>query len=196
MTTALKHDEAARAGQQMAENLAGAAPWLREWGFIPTHDHAAGAGNDMDMRLNIDRYRVPDVETLLVNAHRVRVARQALLDSGAISAKDWAAVRGCSLDTAHKQIRRAYKRNEIVTVTTSGEVRVPAVLLDEALDVRDVWQPVISSLREARLTDWSIWGWMVRPNAGLSGEVAAEVIASDPDRVYSAAHRRMVRDTS
>ena len=198
----LGHDDVAQAGLQMAENLAGLAPWLREWGFVPALDCTSDiAGQEPDasavtLRLDVSRYRVPSVETLLVNADRVHTARQALLDTGSLSAKDLAGVRRCSLNTAHKQIQRACKRDDLVTVAVSGEVRVPAVLLDEALDVRTVWQPVIAKLREARLGDWAIWGWIARPNAGLSGQIASEVIEANPERVYAAAHRRMVQATS
>ena len=67
---------------------------------------------------------------------------------------------------------------------------MPAVLLDEALEVREDWTPVVSMLREAGMNGWGIWRWIAEANAGLSGEIAADVIETNPDRVYAAAERR------
>ena len=198
MATPSQRDDVAQAGRQVAERLVDLTPWLQGWGLVPVRRDAdaTGKGGIDDVLVDDRHYRCPSTETLILNAQRVRLARQELLDMGSLSTKDLAAARDCSLNTVHKQIQRACKRDELIAVTVSGEIRVPAVLLDDALDVRPAWQPVISVLKEARLSDWAIWGWIARPNAGLSGQVAADVIDADPERVYAAAHRRMVQATS
>ncbi len=198
MAAALERDDASQVGKQAVELSAAAMPWLRDWGFIPLRapSDAEGEGDVNDLLVDDRHYRCPDTETLIINAHRVRAARQALLDTGSLSVKELAAGRRSPPNTIRKQIQRACKRNELISVTVSGEVRVPAVLLDEALDVRSVWWPVIAHLRDARLSDWAIWGWIARPNGGLSGQVAAEVIKENPERVYAAAHRRMAQAIS
>ena len=135
-------------------------------------------------------YERPDPETRLLNASRVRAARQALVDLGTFSISEIARTRQVAANTVHKQVQRACERGEMLTVTLNGERHVPVVLLDEALDVRREWQPVISTLLGAGMSCWGVWRWMATPNAGLSGDIAAEVIETRPERVYAAARRR------
>ncbi len=198
MSATLDQGEAEMAGRHMARSLADLAPWLRGWGFVPMKPNTDGLGDADTETLIADegRYRCPDMESRILNAHRVHESRQGLLDTGSLSTRDLARGRNCSLNTVQRQIQRSCKRNELVVVTVSGEIRVPAVLLDDAFDVRTVWRPVITELREARLNDWAIWRWIARPNAGLSGKIAADVIETDTEHVYEAAHRRMIQATS
>ena len=200
MASGLERDDVALVGRQMAEHLVETESWLREWGFLPVRMRAGevterhGEPDAADVLIDDSRYRIPNMETLIVNACRVRAARQALLDTGSLSAKELAGVRGCSAGTLHKQIQRSAKRGELFTVTVAGELRIPAVLLDEAADFRADWKPVISELCDAGMSSWSIWGWIAEPNAGLSGEIAAEVIETDPERVLSAARRSAIQE--
>ncbi|WP_420443247.1 hypothetical protein [Candidatus Poriferisodalis sp.] len=137
-----------------------------------------------------DRYQRPDPETLLLNAYRIHAGRQALVDQGTFTVKEIASTRDRPTNTVHKQIQRACERGALFTVAVNGEKHVPAVLLDEALEVREKWEPVVSTLRSAGMTGWGIWRWIAEPNAGLSGEIAADVIETNPDRVDAAAQRR------
>ena len=137
-----------------------------------------------------------DQEARLLNAHRVHVGRQALIDRGTFTVKEIAATLDRRVNTVHKQIRRACERGALFTVIVNGETHVPAVLLDEALEVRREWQPVVSVLGDAGMSGWGIWRWIVEPNAGLSGEIAAEVIATNPERVHAAAQRRAAQITT
>ena len=206
MAQTLDHDEAALAGRRMAERMAGASAWLTEWGFMAPAIVAArterGDGDaatdtelDTEEVLGIvdGRYRRPDMEVRIINAHRVHASRQSLLDSGAFTVKQLAEALDRPVNTVRKVLQRASKRGALFTVTVGGETHIPSVLLDEALDVRSEWQPVISVLQEAGLSSWVIWGWIAEPNAGLSGEIAAEVITSNPERVCAAARRRLIQ---
>ena len=78
----------------------------------------------------------------------------------------------------------------------SGRIHIPAVLLDDACHARSEWKPVIAALTESPMTDWAKWGWIAGPNAGLSGEIAAEVIETNPQRVHAAARRKVIQETS
>ena len=200
MATETEHDEVAIAGRQMAAHLARTESWLREWGFLSVQPRAVKSGEQLgepetaDALIDDRSYRIPGMEAVVVNACRVRAARQALLDTGSLSAKELASARGCSKGTAHKQIQRSCERGELFTVRVAGELRIPAVLLDEAAEFRADWKPVITELRNAGMSGWSMWGWISEPNPALSGEVAAEVIEANAERVRSAARRAVVQE--
>ena len=194
-------EAATGADQLVAARAAEVVAWMIEWGFADLPSAPTGLRSRQGRRppglsdeevLGVveDRYRRPDHEARLLNAHRVHAGRQALVDQGTFSVKEIAATRGQSVNTVHKQIQRACERGELFTVALNGERHVPAALLDEALGVREQWRPVVSALGDAGMTGWGIWRWIAEPNAGLSGEIAADVIAADPDRVYAAARRR------
>ena len=206
MAQTLGQDEATQAGRRMAERMAAASAWLTEWGLTtsdlvlanPQRGIAVGPQKGEPSAEDVlgvveDHYLRPDMEVSILNAHRVHAARQTLLDSGAFTVKQLAAAHGRPVNTVHKLIQRAGKRGEVLAVTVNGETHIPAVLLDEALEFRAHWQPVISVLQDAGMTGWGIWRWIAEPNAGLSGEIAAELIESSPERVYAAARRRVIQ---
>ena len=143
-----------------------------------------------------DHHRRPDPEILLINAYRIYRARRALIDQGTVTINKIAAAHRCHPSTARRRIQRACDRNELFTVRVSGQIHIPAVLLDNACDARSEWQPVLAALAGSRMTDWAKWGWIAGPNAGLSGEIAAEVIETNPQRVRSAARRKVIQETS
>lgn len=192
-------------GFERGEHLVGKAnvadEWLIQWGFAEPAPNR-GTSRQIDeaeptsgavLGVVGDRYRRPDPETRLLNACRVHAARQALVDQGTYTVKEIAQTRGSSVNAVHKQVQRARKRSELLTVAVNGETHLPEVLFDNGLDVRREWKPVISALREAQMSDWGIWRWIAEPNSGLSGEIAAEVIKTDPERVNEAARRRAVQ---
>ena len=125
-----------------------------------------------------------------MNAARVQAARQALVDQGTCTVREIASMQGRPKSTVHQRVRRACSRGALFTVAFDGETHVPAVLLDAALEARACWAPVVSALGNAGMTGWGIWRWIAEPNAGLSGEIAVDVIEADPGRVYAAAERR------
>ena len=142
-----------------------------------------------------DHHRRPDPEVLLINAYRIYRARRALIAQGTITVNEIATAQRCHPSTARRRLQRACKRHELFTVRINGRIHVPAVLLDHRRQARPEWQPVIAALTQARLSDWAKWRWIARPNAGLSGEIAAEVINTDPERVRTAALRRVAQST-
>ena len=181
--------------------------WLSMWGMIdPSQaqtnlhvdarrsegapDPSAASGETADY------HRRPDPEVLLINAYRIYRARRALIAQGTVTVSDIATAHPCHPSTARRRIQRACDRDELFTVRVSGRIHVPAVLLDDTCHARPEWQPVIAALAQTGMTDWAKWGWIARPNAGLSGQIAAEVIGSNPERVYSAARRRVIQATS
>ena len=182
--------------------------WLAMWGMIdPCHAQtnrdvrARGAEGEPDPQGPSsaeagDRHRRPDPEVLLINAYRIYRARRALIDQGTVTVNKIAAAHRCHPSTARRRIQRACDRDELFTVRISGRIPIPAVLLDDACRPRPEWQPVLAALTESRMTDWAKWGWIAGPNAGLSGEIAAEVIETNPQRVHSAARRKVIQETS
>ena len=180
------------------------ADWMTLWGFVDTDSAPSSLRSRQyrgepefsaaEVRSAVgDRYQRPDPEALLLNVVRIHAGRQALVDQGTYTVGEIATARNRPRNTVHKEVQRACERGALFTVAVNGEKHVPAVLLDEALEVREDWVPVVSALREAGMSDWGIWGWIAEANAGLSGEVAADVIESDPDRVYAAAERRVAQ---
>ena len=184
-----------------AERYVRHVAWLSVWGLAdprfasaarrpPSRSDEHKLGVDDVLGILEDHYRRSDPETRLLNAHRVHRARQALVDQGTYTVKEIAEARDQPVNTVQRQLQRACKRGNLFTVSVNGEKHVPAVLLDEALEVRHEWTPAVSALEDAGMTNWGIWRWIAEPNAGLSGGIAADVIEKDPGRVYAAAQRR------
>ena len=199
---ALLRRDAAEAGD--AELL----EWLSMWGMIDpsqAHTHLDVRKPDAEGEPDPqgpssaeaeDHHRRPDPEVLLINAYRIYRARRALIDQGTVTVNEIAAAQRCHPSTARRRIQRACDRDELFTVRVSGRIHVPAVLLDDACHARSEWKPVIAALTESRMTDWAKWGWIAEPNAGLSGQIAAEVIETNPQRVHAAARRKVIQETS
>ena len=182
--------------------------WLSMWGMIDPSQaqtnlnvDARGSEGEPDPQGPSsaqpgDHHRRPDPEVLLINAYRVCRARRALIDQGTVTVNEIAAAHRCHPTTARRRIQRACDRNELFTVRISGRIHVPAMLLDHRCHARPEWQPVIATLAEARMTDWAKRGWIAEPNAGLSGEIAAEVNETNPQRVHAAARPKVIQETS
>lgn len=211
MTERSSLDDLAEASRQMATRLAGIEAHLRghgytlintdilnAWRFSEPNIPAAHQKNPEDVLETVAqaRYEWPDMESRLINAVRVRQARQQLISQGSYSVKQIAEALDQQVNTVHKRLQRASDRAELFVVVAEAQRLVPAVLLDEALDTRLEWHPVIKALRASNMSEWAMWGWIAEPNAGLSGDIAAEVITADPERVYAAAQRRLVQATS
>lgn len=139
--------------------------------------------------------RLAGIEAHL-HGHRYTLINTDLLNVWRLSGPNIAGALDQQANTVHKRLQRASDRAELFVVVADKERLVPAVLLDEALDTRPEWQPVIEALRASNMSGWAMWGWIAEPNAGLSGDIAAEVITTDPERVYAAAQQRLVQATS
>ncbi len=194
-------DSTTRTIRLVGAQVADCARWFTLWGFANPDSARSGLRSQphrdeyefsaAEARRAVgDRYERPDPEALLLNVARIHAGRQALVDQGTCTVGEIAAARGRPRNTVHQEVRRACERGALFTVGVNGEKHVPAVLLDDALEVREDWAPVVSTLREAGMNGWGIWRWIAEANAGLSGEVAADVIENNPDRVYAAAERR------
>ena len=174
----------------VSTQVADCARWLTLWGFANPDSAPSSPGSRphrdehefsaAEARSAIgDRYQRPDPEALLLNVLRIHAGRQTLVDQGTYTVGEIATARNRPRNTVYQEVRRACERGALFTVAVNGEKHVPAVLLDEALEVR-----------EAGMNAWGIWRWIAEANAGLSGEIAADVIETNPDRVYAAAERR------
>ena len=194
----------AQACRLMGERIREHAGWLALWGFVPNapagyEQESPSSRPDDDLGITDavdafgDRYRRTKPESLLLNALRVHRGRQALVDQGTFAVKEIAAALDRPVNTVRKQVERACASGALFTVMVNGERHIPAVLLDEALEARPEWKPVVAILSEAGMSGWGMWRWIAKPNAGLSGEIAAEVIRTNPVRVLAAAQRRVAQ---
>ncbi|MEZ5378808.1 MAG: hypothetical protein R2733_20070 [Acidimicrobiales bacterium] len=135
----------------------------------------------------VSRPASPMIEARVLNAIRIRESRVALVATGAFTVAELARGRGTSAAAVHAWLRRAVERHRLLSINNGGEVLVPAVLLDEALDPVPEWQPVLEVLAATGLDDWQQWSWIMSPCSWLSDQVPAVVMAVNPERVLAAA---------
>lgn len=131
-----------------------------------------------------------DAERDIVNALRVRTLRQHLVDSGCYTVDELARGRDSNPNAVHSWLRTAVKAHRLVKVSIGNEVVVPAVLLDEAFDIKPQWQRAIAALAEIGLDPWAIWAWLATPTGWLDDRSPADLIDTDPDLVANAAAAR------
>lgn len=129
-------------------------------------------------------------EVAVLNATRLRQARQKLVDSGALTVAELAAGRGAELNTTHQWLRRGAKTHRLLAVTTSNKTLVPLGLLDEAFDPIPAWQPVLEALHQAGESSWGAWAWIATETSWLDGQRPIDLIDSEPDLVMRAAKAR------
>ncbi len=135
----------------------------------------------------VSRPASPAIEARILNAIRVRESRSALVATGAFTINELARGRGTSAAAVHAWLRRAVERHRLISINNGGEVLVPAILLDEALDPIPEWQPVLEALDAAGLDNWQAWSWIMSPSTWLDHHVPAAVMAVNPRRVALAA---------
>lgn len=132
----------------------------------------------------------PVPEATVQQARRLASLRGALLGQGAFSTSAIAQGRGMSPSAVRTWLSRQRKADRLFTVTHEGETLVPAFLLDELMEPRDLLRPAISALRGAGEDGWALWAWFATPSPWLGGEAPALVAEHEPERVAEAAHRR------
>ncbi len=137
--------------------------------------------------------RLPSTAAAVMNAVRLREFRQSLADRGAFTVDDLTRGLGMKRGTAQKWLERHVKAGRLFTVKVDGRVLVPASLLDEAFDPIEAWEPILERLGQVESSGWALWAWIDAPLSALSGDIASEVIATDPDRVLRAADRRVAQ---
>lgn len=152
-----------------------------------------GDAGDVVALVNALPLRLPDSETAILNAVRIRTFRQSLLDRGAFSIDDLAAGRMTERGAARKWLERQVAAKRLFTVKVDGRVFVPASLLDTAMEPIDTWAPILAALLEAERSPWDVWAWIDGPVSLLSGEVPSDLIETDPDRVRRAVERRVAQ---
>ena len=86
-------------------------------------------------------------------------------------------------------IARHRAADRIFTVIANGDTYLPALLLDEAADVRAGTAGAIAPLKAAGLDAWALWVWFTTPSPWLDGQRPADLLANgDTDRLAAAAH--------
>ena len=137
--------------------------------------------DDLDLRGSVPR---PVVD----QAHRVATRRRRLVDEGAWSVGDLAAVRGATRGAVHTWLTRQRDNDQLFTVSLGRETYVPALLLDEAAEPHDGLERVIGPLKQAGLDSWALWVWLDSPSGWLDGQRPADLISSgDVDAAARAA---------
>jgi hypothetical protein len=123
-------------------------------------------------------------------ARRLAGLKASLLRTGAFTTAALADARGIRANTARQWISRLRRSNRVFTVTQDGEALVPAFLLDAALEPRAEATEAIAVLREAGEDGWALWAWFASPSAWLDGDVPAEILSDESERVVEAARHR------
>jgi hypothetical protein len=122
-------------------------------------------------------------------ARRLAAHRTTLLQTGAFTVAELAAVRGQDEARTRMWLARQIGDRALITVTHDGERLVPAFQLTAAGDPRPELQPLLEVLVGADLGDWATWTWLTTPSAFLSGERPVDVAVSNPPRARRSAER-------
>lgn len=122
-----------------------------------------------------------------VLAQRRSVLRRHLLASGVLSNKDIAERRGITESSARTFVARERDKHRLFTVKHDGRALVPGFLLD-ADGQRTAIAAAVEVLVPLGLDGWELWSWLASPSGWLSGEVPADVFATDIDRAMAAVH--------
>ncbi len=117
------------------------------------------------------------------NADRVAEFRRGLVDRGALTIDQLAERRGESQLETLGRLEEWTAASRIVVVDQAGHQLIPASLLDRDHEPDAFWEPIIEALRDRSVEPWGIWAWIDAPSSFLSGEIPAEVVGTDPDRV-------------
>lgn len=127
-------------------------------------------------------------------ARRMADLRQALLATPAYSYETLGEVRGDTrASTTRTWVSRMRDRGRLFTVRSDGRTAIPAFQLTERGEPRAELADVLRKLLKAGVDGWPLWIWLTSPTPLLSGEVPAETVASDPERVQKAAARFAAR---
>lgn len=123
----------------------------------------------------------------VAQARRLARERDRLLASGAYDVPALQQLRGDSKEaTTRAWVARRRKAGRLLVLSHDGALLVPAFQLADA-DVRPALAPVLTALTAAGLSGWAAWTWLTTPNAGLDGDVPADVLPQEPARVRRAA---------
>lgn len=124
----------------------------------------------------------------LENARLVNRARAQLLRSGtAVTVQAIADSLGKTADTVRRWAARQRRAGRLVTVTHDGQVLIPSVQLDEALDVDDAAADLVGRCVAYGMDGWAVWHWFETPNTWLEGDTPARHLrAGDIDAVHRA----------
>lgn len=148
------------------------------------------------LRDTVDHAYIDDIplisEATQKQAKRTAKARVRLIqDEGVASYKDLAGMRGTSEGGARSWVNRLRRDNLIFSVDATGRSLVPLVQLspDGQLD-RLISEHLVKPLLSAGMEPWSLWSWLTSPAGLLSGEIPAEAVHTDLERVRRAVERR------
>lgn len=126
---------------------------------------------------------LPEANAIL--AQRRSMLRKRLLDSGYFSSSDIAILRGISESSARTFVAREREKRRLFTVKHDGRVLVPQILLDADGKPTAV-SDAVRVLVPLGLKGWELWSWLASPSGWLSGDVPADVFATDPERAMTA----------
>lgn len=124
----------------------------------------------------------------VAQARRLARERDRLLASGAYDVPALQQLRGDSKEaTTRAWVARRRKAGRLLVLSHDGALLVPAFQLAADAEVPPALAPVLSALAVAGLSGWAAWTWLTSANAGLDGDIPAEVLSREPARVRRAA---------
>ena len=150
-----------------------------------------------ELRTTVDRAYVNDLplisEATQKQAIRTADARVRLIEGeGATTYKTLAELRGTRESGARSWVNRLRRDNLLFTVEVKGKTLIPSVQLSADGQLNElVSEQLVKPLLAAGMEPWSLWSWLTSPTGLLSGEIPADAIATDQERVVRAVERQV-----
>lgn len=118
--------------------------------------------------------------------------KRLLKENGAATYASLAGLREDKESSVRTWVSRERRRNELFTVKLKGQTLIPSVQLTETGKLNPLIAELVRPLLQAGLDSWSLWAWLTSPAGLLSGEIPAEVAATNMKRAHTAATRYAV----
>lgn len=113
--------------------------------------------------------------------------KRLLQEHGTETYASLAELRAAQQSSIRTWVSRERRRNELFTVSFKAQTLIPSVQLTETGEVDPLIAEIVRPLLEAGLESWSLWAWLTSPSGLLSGEVPADVAATNIKRAHKAA---------
>lgn len=150
-----------------------------------------------ELRATVDRAYVNDLplisEATQKQAVRSADARVRLIeDEGAVTYKTLSELRGTRESGARSWVNRLRRGKMLFTVEVKGKTLIPTVQLSADGRLNElISEHLVKPLLSAGMEPWALWSWLTSPTGLLSGEIPAEAVASNQQRVLRTVERQV-----
>ncbi|GAA2043699.1 hypothetical protein GCM10009720_25700 [Yaniella flava] len=123
-------------------------------------------------------------------AQRNLALREELLTTQGFQTYESLADRRDTLESSVRTwVSRLREKGSLFTVKHRGTTLIPSVQLLDSGQLNTAVAELIRPLRASGIDGWALWAWLCNPTGLLSGDVPAEVAATNPKRALRAAER-------